>query len=181
MRRLIQSALLIILVVVATLRVTSAFFSDTETSEGNILAAGAIDLKVDNTCYYNGLPTEECTWTQSDLADQLFFNFLDIKPSDWEEDTISLHVEDNDAWACMNITLTKNDDNTCTEPEKLDDLSCGNPDPEPDADDLDGEVAQNIQFIFWADDGDNVLEASESDIVFKEGTAQELFDGTIWR
>ena len=33
---------------------TGAFFSDTETSQGNTFTAGAIDLLVDNESYYNG-------------------------------------------------------------------------------------------------------------------------------
>jgi uncharacterized protein YegL len=176
MKRLARSLLFIIVLLLATLGASRAFFSDQETSEGNILAAGAIDLKIDNTCYYNGVATDNCTWGLDDLTDQLFFNFLDIKPSDWEEDTISVHVEDNDAWACMNITLTKNDDNTCTEPELLDDPTCSENDDEND-----GELAQTVEFVFWGDDGDNVLETDETDIVFKEGTALELFDGSTWR
>jgi predicted ribosomally synthesized peptide with SipW-like signal peptide len=34
---------------------TGAFFSDTETSSGNVFTAGAIDLKIDNESYYNGI------------------------------------------------------------------------------------------------------------------------------
>ena len=40
---------------------TGAFFNDTETSTGNTFAAGAIDLKVDNTSYYNANKCTEVT------------------------------------------------------------------------------------------------------------------------
>src|SRR3989344_313162 len=80
MRRLIQSAILISFVVFATLRITSAFFSDTETSEGNILAAGAIDLLIDNESYYNGVFNPDTSWEPDDLdPTHLFFNFNDLK------------------------------------------------------------------------------------------------------
>ena len=93
----------------AVVAATGAFFSDTETSAGNTLVAGAIDLKVDNTCYYNGQACTNgfwggveangacsCTWESKDLDENdLFFDLTDIKPGDWEEDTISLTVQDN--------------------------------------------------------------------------------------
>src|SRR3989338_9264421 len=79
---------------------TFAFFSDTETSAGNTLEAGEIDLRIDNTSYLNHATSSATTWQLNDLTDQLFFNFLDIKPGDEGEDTISIHINGNDAWAC---------------------------------------------------------------------------------
>jgi predicted ribosomally synthesized peptide with SipW-like signal peptide len=160
---------------------TGAFFSDTETSTGNTFAAGAIDLKVDNESYYNGnvcidlpddnpdaghiwqgnapypVPGTPCdtSFPLADLDDGfLFFNFTDLKPDDEGEDTISLHVQ-NEAWACMDVTLNLNDDVSTTEPE-------GEVDEEEDpADAWDGELAQTLEFFWWADDGDNVYEEGE--------------------
>ncbi len=57
------------------------------------------------------------TWAATDLGAQKFFNFSDIKPGDQGENTISLHINNNPAWACIDVTLTKNDDVTVTEPE----------------------------------------------------------------
>jgi len=175
-KRLIQAAFVIALLGVATIGLSSAFFSDTETSEGNVLAAGAIDLLIDNESYYNGVFNQGTSWELKDLTDQLFFDFNDIKPSDYGEDTISIHVNDNDAWACMDVTLTKNDDNTCTEPELIDDPACTEPDNPEDPND--GELAQNVNFIWWADDGDNVLEAGEN--IFEEGNTTTIFTGEPW-
>ncbi len=164
--------------------VTGAFFSDTETSTGNTFAAGAIDLKIDNDSYYNRnrctlgdhdqnpqtpdtfawvgtapfpVPGTACdtSFPLSDLDDGLlFFNFTDLKPDDEGEDTISIHVQ-NDAWACMDLTLTSNDDVSTTGPEGQVDV------PENPLNAWDGELAQNLQFFWWADDGDNVYEAAE--------------------
>ncbi len=175
MKRLIVSLLIVSGVAAGAVGASRAFFSDTETSHDNILAAGAIDLQIDNTSYYNNQPSQATSWQVDDLTNQLFFNFLDVKPSDRGEDTISLHVKDNDAWACMDIKLTKNADNTCNEPELLDDPTC---DPSPAATQS-GELAQNVNFVFWADDGDNVLETGEN--VFKEGNSLALLDGSKWK
>jgi predicted ribosomally synthesized peptide with SipW-like signal peptide len=139
---------------------TGAFFNDKELSSGNTFTAGAIDLKVDNHSYYNGVLNEGTTWDLKDLKTTVdkFFNFLDIKPGDVGEDTISLHVNTNDAYMCANVKLTSNDDNEATEPELLDD---GNTGPGQ------GELASNVNFVWWADDGDNVLEDNEN--VISEG------------
>ncbi len=165
---------------------TAAFFSDTESSIGNIFTAGEIDLLVDNDSYYNGnrcvnvAPENEpedwewvgeadfplagttcdTSWPLANLNDgeetlHKFFNFTDVKPSDEGEDTISLHVQ-NDAWMCMDVSLTSNDENGQNEPEELTD------DPEDVVEDeFDGELAQLIEMVWWADDGDNVLEDGE--------------------
>src|SRR3989344_2798501 len=152
---------------------TFAFFSDTETSTGNTFAAGAIDLKIDNTSYLNHATSSATTWDLNDLTDQLFFNFLDIKPGDEGEDTISIHIEDNDAWACMDMTLTKDDDVDCTEPESIDDSSCDDPDSEL----FDGELGGLLNFVFWTDDGDNVFETGEN--VIASGSASSVLDSKI--
>jgi predicted ribosomally synthesized peptide with SipW-like signal peptide len=137
---------------------TGAFFSDSETSTANTFAAGAIDLKIDNTSYYNGQLNASTTWALIDLTVEKFFDFPDIKPGDFGEDTISLHVDSNDAYICANVALTSNDDNGLTEPES-----------EVDANDGpgNGELAGLVNFIWWADDGDNVLESDEG--VISEG------------
>ena len=134
---------------------TGAFFSDTETSTGNTFTAGDIDLKIDNTSYYNGAFSSSTSWTLRDLTIQKFFDFTDVKPGDFGEDTISLHVGSNDAWVCADVKLTSNDDVTCTSPELVDDPSCTVPGLGT------GELASQVNFIWWKDDGDNVLEADE--------------------
>lgn len=53
--------------------------------------------------------------------------------------------------------LTSDDDVDCTDPEKVDDPLCN----DPDLDNADGDLADEIRFLWWADDGDNVLEDDE--------------------
>jgi predicted ribosomally synthesized peptide with SipW-like signal peptide len=183
MNRILYSIVTIVVAVSAVVAGTGAFFSDTERARGNTFAAGVIDLKVDNESYYNGNrcmdvddseesedwrwvgtapypePGAVCTtsWLLDDLANgYLFFNFTDLKPDDEGEDTISLHVGTNAAWACMDVSLTSDDDRSSTEPELHVDVA------DVPGDTWDGELADNLEFVWWADDGDNVLETGEA-------------------
>lgn len=170
---------------------TGAFFSDTETSTANVFTAGAIDLKVDSQQHYNGnecvlgdydlnpdtpdtgqwvgtspwpVPTTECygTWLESDLGpSQKFFDFEDVKPGDSGENTISLHVFDNEAYACADLSNILNLDNEITEPE--DEVGGpANDDGTPT-----GDLAQNLDFLVWSDNGagsnagNNIWDADE--------------------
>ncbi len=158
--RIIASFAIIAAVAVAAVIGTNAYFNDKEVSDGNTYTAGAVDLKIDNASYYNGELNPFSSWQLADLDDgngpsgegsYLFFNFADLKPGDWGEDTISLHVNNNDAWVCADVTLTNNDENDITEPEaKLQDTAER------------GELADEIKFVWWTDDGDNVLETNET-------------------
>jgi len=133
---------------------TGALFSDLENSTSNVFATGGIDLQIDNSSWYNGEIHEATSWTLADLTDQLFFNFTDLKPGDLSEDTISFHVNNNDHWLCANVELTESGENTINEPESAaGDTTDGV---------WSGELDEHLEFIFWADDGDNVLEDNES-------------------
>lgn len=153
MKRILLSLVVISSIAAITIAGTRAFFSDTETSKNNTFQAGAIDLKIDNTSYYNGKINGNTSWDLRDLTIEKFFDFTDVKPNDYGEDTISLHVNTNNAWVCADVKLTSNDDNGLTEPEEEVDQTGGVGE---------GELADNVNFIWWADDGDNVLESGEN-------------------
>jgi len=163
MKKILLSLSMIALVAAVIAGATGAFFSDTETSTGNTFTAGAIDLGVDNHSYYNGVLNEGTTWRvdydlskneQGEPETHQFFNFLDLKPGDWGEDTISLHVKNNDSYLCADVTLTSDDDNGLTEPESNDGDTTGGVN--------EGELADAVNFYWWADDGDNVYEEGEN-------------------
>src|SRR3989344_742543 len=130
MKRILLGLSLIAAVAAVVVGATTAFYGDTETSTGNVLAAGSIDLGVDNESYYNGVFNPGTSWALNFDLDKecrnpffgtgdpvdtretipcLFFDFDDLKPGDWGEDTISLHVDDNDSWLCADVTLTSDD------------------------------------------------------------------------
>ncbi|MFZ2621042.1 MAG: SipW-dependent-type signal peptide-containing protein [Minisyncoccia bacterium] len=153
---------------------TLATYNNQNSSTGNTFATGIIDLKVDNESYVTNndgvlVYSPSTSWQLSSLAGKLFFNFLDIKPGDIGEDTISLHVKNNNAWACMNIKITATPENGQTEPEDLVD---------PTGSTNGGELQKYLYFVFWADDGDNVYEKGER--IFKKGLAKDIFDGKNW-
>ena len=191
---------------------TVAYFSDTETSTGNTFTAGSIDLKIDNECYYNGekcilytgdgnyywggVPVDHpvtgavvnqcfCAWIpEKDLVDgDLFFSFYDLKPGDHGEDTISLHVHDNDAYCWVKIDNILSEDNDCTEPEGKDENK-----PGAGQCDADGELDENIELMVWDDvcsgpyenlftgevyeveEGDNIYQPGCDILLIPEGT-----------
>lgn len=160
MRKILVSLGMIVFVGGIVAGATGAFFSDTETSTGNTFAAGAIDLKVDNESYVTDIQTgrlilsTSTSWSLTDLTIEKFFDFRDVKPGDIGEDTISLHVNNNDSWLCADVSLTSNNENTLVDPESDD----GDVTNDPNG----GELANQINFIWWADDGDNVLESNEN-------------------
>lgn len=188
-RKILLSAILIAFVSSLIFAGTLAFFSDEETSSGNTFTAGELDLTIDNTSYgfdYNDPsnedpqgewgPNEANSWELGNLdncgpnEDQpcLFFNFADLKPGDYGEDTISLHVQ-NDAWACMAFDLTSTPENEINDPEE----EAGDVTDGADG----GELQNYLSFLFWNDDGDNVLEDDEQVIDSLEGLPGEIFTG----
>ena len=178
MRKIIKSFAVVIGVAAIAGYSTYSFFSDTETAAGNIFRAGEIDLKIDSHCSYNGQSSSQCgEWELKDLipTSDKFFNFSDIKPGDFGENTISLHIDDNDAWACLTIDNLKNDENDCNDPEeKANDETCGTAADQ-------GELAQNLFFSAWADNGDKVWESGEP-LLFsnKFGPASDILNGKTY-
>jgi len=119
------------------------------------------------------------TWTATDLGAQTFWNFTDVKPGDEGENTISLHIDSNPAWACIDVSLTANDDVTCNDPENAaEGVGVCNTDGAPL---FDGELAQNLKFAAWADDGDNVWEQGEP-LLFsnQSGPASDVLGGKTY-
>lgn len=81
-----------------------------------------------------------------------FFNYADVKPGDSGENTISLHVINNDAWLCAEVSGLTSSDNSLTEPENL-----------VDADGMaSGELDDTMLWKVWRDDnGDNIWQDNE--------------------
>ena len=105
------------------------------------------------------------TWGQTaglDIVSEQFFNFGDIKPGDEGENTISLHVINNDAYVCATVSNLTSLDNLETEPEALVDNSTS---------DTEGELDNEMLWTIWRDDGDNVQEVdTDADTTVDETT-----------
>lgn len=183
MNKILKSFSVIAFVAAIALAGTGAYFSDTETSTGNVFTAGAIDLKVDSQTMYNGNKCElvgstykwtgnaaypvvgtacDGTWESTDLGTaQKLFSFSDLKPGDFGSNSISFHLSSNSAYGCLTITDIQNLDNTCTEPESGAEAGCGT--------DNVGELAENMDLAVWIDDGagtngvacNNILDGDE--------------------
>lgn len=172
MQRLLLSAAVLVLVAGVGIGATRSFFSDTETSTGNTFAAGDIDLQIDNESYIQATSTQgvgpsnmlawaATSWTLADLeaGRHKFFDFVDLKPGDLGEDTISIHVGSNNAYLCAAAQLTSNSDMSCTEPEQADENGdC----VEETTGGTHGDLAGQLNFAFWVDDGDNVYETGSA-------------------
>jgi len=150
---------------------TIAYFSDTENSSGNTFTAGNLDLKVDDNCTYNGQSVQDCTWQETDLTNQLFFNYSDVKPGDSGENTVSLHVHDNPAWVCAEISNLKNYENGCNNPEtKAGDATCDSPGEGQ------GELQSYLRFTVWRDANCNNIKDSEEQLLVDN----QLVQNTSW-
>lgn len=202
MKKILLSVLSIGVLGLVVVYTTNAFFNDTEVSKDNTFVAGALDLKIDSTSHYAGLTCtngiwvedvqavstrqdligDPCdgTWDSKDLTSDKFFNLSDVKPGDEGEDTISMTVENNDAYACILVHNLRNNDNTCTGPEKVAEggLSCG-------VDPNSGELAQNLNFTAWLDQGSTLgwqgkqLDSQEGDNVWQSATEPLLFTNSF--
>jgi len=132
------------------------------------------------------IPGSACdgTWVATDLgAQHQFFDFGDIKPGDSGENTVSIHVLNNDAWLRMIIKDVTDLDNTCTEPEQgTNGELCTVGTPEGSNAGL-GELRENLVFTVFDDNGagdnkcNNILDNGETTII-SAGTVDA--SGEIW-
>jgi len=156
MKKIIISLVAIVAVGALAVGGTIAFYNDAESSPQNIFVAGTIDLTVDSKgAVYNDGTVAKSSWPAKDLDGEKFFNFDDIKPADRGNRNISLHVGENDAWACLLVTDKTNDENTIINPEDLAGDS---------TDGLNGgELGQNTEVFVWQDNNGNGTYETASD------------------
>jgi len=116
---------------------TGAFFSDTETSTGNVFTAGSVTLELQDILHtYNGDDTGNPTQFTTNPAG-FNFAFADLKPLDSGNVAFDLVNGTNDAFVCARVTGTADEEVTLVGPEA--DLG----------DDLtDGELDDFLSFSF---------------------------------
>lgn len=138
---------------------TIAYFSDIETSSGNSFIAGKLDLIVD----IDGVPKNP--------LNEPIFSYVDMKPGDSGERTISLTIDNNPSCGFVHITKTSDRDVSCTEPEIADESVPGC------APNNNGELDENTQFVIWSDmgkgedvyPGDNEYNPECGDVMLAQG------------
>ncbi len=93
-------------------------------------------------------------------AGDTFWTFNDVKPGDRGTNLISLHVYDNDGWACLLVNNKQENENVLTNPEaKAGDVTANM-----------GELSQFINVFGWDDaDKDGVYQVDET----------QLFSGSL--
>ncbi len=167
MRRKIFTGVLIVGLALAFANFTGTFsyFQDVETSEGNSLEAGNMDLQVGlewekirrpSICNHDQSWEVVDSWPLGNLDGKAIFEVGDLYEGVEGKALLKLHLFGNPAWVRMETNLTSNEDGTCN---CL--CQCGK---------FDGELAQNVRMIIWEDyDGDGDNEANE----------RKLFDGTM--
>ena len=92
---------------------TGAFFSDTETSAGNVFTAGSVSidlLSITHDYYGDDATIPGNYFTTSTAGNIPFFTFGDLKPGDTGEITSTLVNGENDAFFCARtVDVTGND------------------------------------------------------------------------
>ena len=177
MRKLFTSLLVVGVASAAVIGGVTAFFSDTETSTGNILQAGSLDLKIDSTQHYDGMVcalnvggNPEYTWQDEDLIPENnprpemlgteCFGTWDLTDLDSENQFFRLtdikpgdEGENTISWhvfdndAWGRIQLTRVID---------EDVTCTEPEGEVETDcatDQDGELDDRLVYYVWLDEG----------------------------
>src|SRR3990172_5260072 len=126
MKRILVSLLTIAIVAVVGFAVTRAFFSDTETSSGNTITAGTIDISVDNQNPWSvqqpgtiaDMKPSYVRWTRHEVKN-VGTNPLKL----WKH--IKNVTTDNNGWSqseCSNANGTWTAPNLCDEPDSTDNI-----------------------------------------------------------
>jgi len=172
MKKIIISIASIGLVSALAIGGTIAFYQDTETSQGNVFVAGTIDLTVDSQgAVYNSESLDG--WDPVNLTDEKFFSFGDLKPADHGWRNLSLHVSENDSWACLLVTNKYDDENTPIDPE----LDAGDTtdDGHPN-----GELDSNTEVFVWQDNNDDGLyNAGDNALTAEDGVTLDTLDYVV--
>lgn len=107
-------------------------------------------------------------WGPKDLADgDTFFNFDDVKPADHGTNVISLHVDSNDAYACLIVNNEDDMENDLVDPEaEVGDL--------PNVGNLFGfgELSNYLDIFAWNDLNGNGIYEPAGEVAIYEGNIQ---------
>ena len=114
-KQLLASGGMLVFVAAVVVGGTGAFFSDTETSEGNVFTAGSVSINLlDYTHEWLGeegaINEDDSSYFQTILSDgNLRYQFNDLKPGDFGEITKVLENGANDAFWCARNSVTSDE------------------------------------------------------------------------
>ena len=116
--------------------------------------AHGIELKIDSTTYYNSVLQPQLSWSLKNLKPWKddFFNYKDVKPGDTGTNIISIHIDKNAAFVCLDFQNLRDRENGRNEPEREEDNNGK------------GELSEELEFFAWHDDGDGLFEVGEEAI-----------------
>ena len=126
--------------------------------DANSLGTFIDDVKVyEMDCDYSIIGGTCELWDETNIDEQSFFNFEDVKPGDFGRNVISMHVSDNDAWTCLIVDSIDDEENQAVDPE----IEAG------DDESLEGELGEYLQIFAWADkDYDALYDPNEGEYPF---------------
>lgn len=168
-KRILASFVITLGVVAVVLGVSTAFFSDTETSTGNVLGAGSIDLQVGSeyTSEYNG----EGEVAVQNLNNKALFSFEDLKPGDRGQIDFTWVTTSNPYWACARGEVTYQDENSRLDPE----LEAGDSTTNAVGPLGGGELQNYLSFLFYGDlDDDQVYTPGTDPVIVGPATVSAI-------
>ncbi len=127
-----------------------------------------LEMQIDSRTVYNGVIQPKLSWALKNLKPfcDYFFKFLDVKPGDTGQNTISIHIKKNPAWVCLDFLNLKDSENGNNEPESKVDVNGVKG----------GELSSGLEFFGWMDDGDNKYEVGERALF---GTSTQVATTTL--
>ncbi|MEY4731392.1 MAG: hypothetical protein RL681_338 [Candidatus Parcubacteria bacterium] len=153
----------------ATLALVGVTWFAMSGSSGITFAMGGLNLTIDSKGFYNGVKVPSATWKLKNLVPgtDKFFNFDDVKPGDYGCDLVSMHVQDDDAYMCMDFKNFAQDENGVNEPESQ---ASGK------------NLADGTEFFGWMDDGDGKYEPPSEKALFGTSTqaASSVLNNTTY-
>ncbi len=130
-------------------------------------------LAIDGNCGTEYFQNHCSLWQSTDLTDQKFFNFDDIKPGDFGSDVISLHVNDNDSFTCLSAVNEQDNENVCNEAEsEANDTTCTSTNG-------DGELGTQTNIVVWNDGATPNGAHDSGEVILYQGSVKDLDAGRI--
>ena len=154
MKKILIRSLVIVFVAITALGATVSYFSDTETSSGNMFITGTLGLQVGDD--------NSTTWN---------FTKENVLPGDSGKEGVALHNNENmDGELKISFANLSDEENICWEPEYVDEPNCD--------DNTDGELGGELDILAYLDE-DNNGNYETTDTLIYDGKANGILGGSL--